>query len=343
MMKEHPPEKEMSQEDKANVAETVPFLFLQEAGAYLDTILPLLNEDRPDAVIHDFAALAGTIAADALNLVNIMIFPTYPSNDSFSIAGYFEDRIKDHPMIQAADQLADLYVEKYGCRKLTVREIFDGHGEFNVVLIQKRFLPEADRFDNTYVFTGAQIGERPSFGSWKAKEDDRPLVYSSFGTTFTNWPEYYPILFEAVRDLDLHVVASLGEVDPASLSDIPKNTELVPMVSQLDILSRTSVFITHAGMGSGGEAIYYGVPMIALPQMEEQVLTARLIEQNGLGISFPEKNKLTADDLKAAIVRILKDPSYRRKAEEFRDDMNSLGGAKAAVDAIMNYIRDSKA
>lgn len=53
------------------------------------------------------------------------------------------------------------------------------------------------------------------------------------------------------------------------------------MVPQLDILSQASVFITHAGMGGTGEAIYYGVPMIAIPQMEEQAITARQIESWG--------------------------------------------------------------
>ena len=50
------------------------------------------------------------------------------------------------------------------------------------------------------------------------------------------------------------------------------------MVPQLDILSQASVFITHAGMGGTGEAIYYGVPMIAIPQMEEQAITARGVQ-----------------------------------------------------------------
>ena len=53
------------------------------------------------------------------------------------------------------------------------------------------------------------------------------------------------------------------------------------MVPQLDILSQASVFITHAGMGGTGEAIYYGVPMIAIPQMDEQAITARRSRKPG--------------------------------------------------------------
>lgn len=100
------------------------------------------------------------------------------------------------------------------------------------------------------------------------------------------------------------------------------------MVPQLDILSQASVFITHAGMGGTGEAIYYGVPMIAIPQMEEQAITARQIEKLGLGCAFLDKNAITSESLKVAIVKLLTQPSYKATAAEFSADMKSLGGAK---------------
>ncbi len=110
------------------------------------------------------------------------------------------------------------------------------------------------------------------------------------------------------------------------------------MVPQLDILSQASVFITHAGMGGTGEAIYYGVPMIAIPQMDEQAITAGLIERNGLGVAFPDKNQITSSSLKDAIEKLLHDPAYRNTAKEFSEDMKSLGGAKATADAIIAFL-----
>ena len=133
-------------------------------------------------------------------------------------------------------------------------------------MMQKKLVPNYETFDDSFVFTGVQIGKRTAFGSWKAPDNGKPLLYSSLGTAFNNWPEYYPILFDAVRDLDINVFAALGSIDPASLKNIPANVEVGQMVPQLDILSQASVFITHAGMGGTGEAIYYGVPMIAIPR-----------------------------------------------------------------------------
>lgn len=326
-------------EDDGGVAAAVPFIFLKEAGAYIDTVLDTLKNDRPDAIIHDFAGIAGTIAADALQVPNVMLYTSYPSNDSYSVAAGFENVPADHPLRQAAAQLAQSYAETYGCRLLTVKEIFDGHGDFNLVMMQKKLVPHYETFDDRFVFTGVQIGKRTAFGSWKAPANGKPLLYSSLGTAFNNWPEYYPLLFDAVRDLDINVFAALGSIDPASLKDIPANVEVGQMVPQLEILSQASVFITHAGMGGTGEAIYYGVPMIAIPQMEEQAITARQIETLGLGCAFLDKSAITSEGLKNAIVKLLTEPSYKATARAYSADMRSLGGARASAQALMAFLR----
>lgn len=321
-----------------NVAATVPFLFLKEAGAYMEDILAVLKEDRPDAIVHDFAGIAGTIAADVLKVPNIMLYTSYPSNENYSVAEGFSNVPEDHPLRIAANDIAEEYIRKYGCRKMTVKEIFDGKGDFNIVMVQKKLVPGAETYGDDFVFTGVQMGKRSAFGSWKNPDETKPLLYSSLGTAFNNWPEYYPILFDAVRDLDIHVFAALGSIEPSSLKNIPDNVEVGQMVPQLDLLSQASVFITHAGMGGTQEAIYFGVPMIAIPQMEEQAVTARQIEAKHLGFAFLDKNRITSDALKKAILTLLTDESYQATAKEYSEDMKQLGGAKASAEALVDYL-----
>lgn len=330
--------KEKNEDQEENVAAVVPFLFLNEAGAFIEDILRVLREDRPDAILHDFAGIAGTMASDILGIRNVMLYTSYPSNGSYSVAASFEGISDDHPLRIAADQIADDYVEKYGCRKMTVKEIFDGQGDLNLVMMQKRLVPNYETFDDRFVFTGVQIGKRSAFGTWQAPNNGKPLLYSSLGTAFNNWPEYYPILFDAVRDLDINVFAALGAIDPDSLENVPANVEVGQMVPQLDILSQASVFITHAGMGGTGESIYYGVPMIAIPQMDEQAITAREIERNGLGFALLDKKAITSDVLKEKIQILLNDSSYKEKVNEFSADMKALGGAKASVEALIAFL-----
>ncbi|MCF0228128.1 MAG: hypothetical protein HUJ76_00355 [Parasporobacterium sp.] len=320
-----------------NVAATVPFIFLNEAGAYIEDILQVLEEDRPDAIVHDFAGIAGTIAADHLKVPNIMLYTSYPSNDDYSVSAGFSGVSPEHPLVQAAAGIAAGFAEKYGCRMMTVKEIFDGRGDFNIVMVQKKLVPKAETFDDSFVFTGVQMGERKAFGTWKAPDNGKSLLYSSLGTVF-NWLGYYPILFDAVRDMDINVFVALGAVDPEALTDIPANVEIGKMVPQLDILSQSDVFITHGGMGGTSESIYFGVPMIAVPQMDEQAITARQIEDKGLGFAFLSKEELTSEALRNKIETLLNDRKYKETLKEYSDDMKSLGGAGASAEALIRYL-----
>lgn len=68
-------------------------------------MLDTLKNDKPDAIVHDFAGIAGTIAADSLKVPNVMLYTSYPSNASYSVAAGFENVPADHPLRQAAAQL----------------------------------------------------------------------------------------------------------------------------------------------------------------------------------------------------------------------------------------------
>ena len=68
---------------------------------------------------------------------------------------------------------------------------------------------------------------------------------------------------------------SIGsKIDPASLGVIPNNFIVRPHVPQLEVLRRADLFITHGGMNSVSEGCWYGVQMIVLPQVGDQVVIA---------------------------------------------------------------------
>lgn len=98
--------------DKSDVAATVPFLFLHEAQAYLEPVLTVLRESRPDAIVHDFAGIASTLAVDVLGVPNVMLYTSYPANGEYSVASGFETVAPDHPLRVVADELSDCFVAK---------------------------------------------------------------------------------------------------------------------------------------------------------------------------------------------------------------------------------------
>lgn len=132
----HNEKKEENKKDDGGSAAGAPFVFMMEAGANIDGTLEVLRDDPADAIMHDFAGIAGTMAADILHIPNIMIYTSYPSNETYSVAEAFENIPKEHTLRMAAEGMAKEYAAKYGCREMTFKEIFDGQGDLNLVMVQ---------------------------------------------------------------------------------------------------------------------------------------------------------------------------------------------------------------
>jgi hypothetical protein len=109
------------------------------------------------------------------------------------------------------------------------------------------------------------------------------------------------------------VVLSVGtRTDPSTLVRIPDNFLVRPHVPQLEVLEHTDVFVTHGGMNSVMEAIYYGVPMVVVPQQPEQAMTAARVAELGLGVAL-EPGQVTAGALRDAVTTISGDAGYRNR------------------------------
>ena len=206
--------------------------------------------------------------------------------------------------------------------------------------IIRAFQPAGDSFGDNFLFAGAQIGPRAEAGSWQPPQDGKPLLYTSLGSLFNNWPEFYQMLFPVVRELDLHVLCALGKaLTPQDLSDIPANVTLLPFAPQLDVLAHADYFITHAGTGSAMEALYYGVPCVCIPQMDEQILTARQMVRLGVASTSMVRAEVTEDSLRDALLRLMREPHYRERARAMSRQMRETGGSACAANAIIDFIK----
>jgi MGT family glycosyltransferase len=108
-----------------------------------------------------------------------------------------------------------------------------------------------------------------------------------------------------------------------------------PWFPQLQVLREAAGFVTHAGMNSTMEAVYYGVPMLAFPQMPEQVVNADRVVELGLG---RRPGNLTAGALRQAVDDIASSPEVATNLEHLRVEARRGGGAIGGADAIEQYI-----
>jgi MGT family glycosyltransferase len=106
---------------------------------------------------------------------------------------------------------------------------------------------------------------------------------------------------------------------------------------QLAVLRQARAFVTHTGMNSTMEALYYGVPMLALPQMPEQAVNADRVAALGLGLKLDPQD-ITADALRSAVDQVTASPVIQANLHRMQAEVRDAGGAEAGAQAIEEYL-----
>ncbi|XP_054744472.1 UDP-glycosyltransferase UGT5-like [Anastrepha obliqua] len=130
------------------------------------------------------------------------------------------------------------------------------------------------------------------------------------------------LLLNAFAQLKQNV---LWKFENSSIAQLPSNVKIYKWLPQNDILAHHNLklFITHGGIFSTQEGIYWGVPMLCIPFFGDQHRNAMKVT----GAGYAEVlifNKMTSEDLVQQIQLLISDPNYKRRALEasrlFRDN-----------------------
>lgn len=136
------------------------------------------------------------------------------------------------------------------------------------------------------------------------------VVYFSFGSVIklTQLPK---------TELDV-IIIELGKIKQKVLLkwesdgeiEFPPNIIVRKWFPQADILGHPNcvLFITHGGIHSTEEAIYFGVPMLAISVFGDQLHNSLIMQNRGAGIRI-RYAEFTEDIFKVALHKILNDNS----------------------------------
>jgi MGT family glycosyltransferase len=163
-----------------------------------------------------------------------------------------------------------------------------------------------------------------------------PFVLVALGTMFEERPEIFAACVAALRDRPEAVVVAHGRTDPAAIGTPGPSTVLRPRVPQVALLARSRAFVSHGGLNSVTEALWHGVPLVLLPQAADQPLNAARVERLGAGVRVRDP---TAATIRAAVERVLADPSYTRAARALGDRLRASAGPGQAADFILRAAR----
>jgi hypothetical protein len=324
---------------------------LIDASSIISRIAPhltrfLINEfeqERPHLVIYDSTAMWGYIAARTHNIPNICFVTTFVLDGSQGAIG-FGTMLRF--ILSILPRAPKLLLWRRRMAQEFGQENSGGITEFadlNIVFTSKAFHPENNFVDGRFRFVGPSLNAATRDGTFPFEQlQDGPKVYISLGTVNHLDYAFYTAVFTAFAHYPAQFILSVGKnTDIGQLGPIPDNFIVCNYVPQLDILQRVDAFITHGGMNSVHEGLYYGVPEIAVPHHFEQLLNGKRVAQTKTGILLGDKRpygRVTAEELRHSLDEILHNPQYRQNAQRIGQTLKEAGGYLRAVEEIEAYM-----
>jgi MGT family glycosyltransferase len=317
---------------------------LRTADIIIPSVLEQTKGERFDYIIHDSMFGCGRLIAQILDM------PAVNSCTSFVFQQNSFDSLQERQLREFAagvneraqqefQQLIKSVQAKYDVRIGSAYEVYCNPAPLTVVYTSKRFQPGGESFDESYKFVGPSIAPRAQNEFDYSPLDTDNLIYISLGTVFNQVVDFYKLCFEAFAHTKYSVILSVGRrTQAADLGEIPANFIVRNYVPQLEVLQHAKLFITHGGMNSASEGLYYGVPLIVIPQSADQPVVARRVDEIGAGIRL-EQEGLVAGELRKAAECVLNDASFRKACLDIGDSFRTAGGYHQAVEEIFTYKR----
>ena len=328
----------LSNEDKEKIAKDLVFstnLIVDMTLALDDAILKEMEELKPDVIIGDSVAFWGKLIAKKLNIPFISSTTTFAFN-KYSAKVMKKDGpglfnlIKSIPKInKSLDKLREKGYEV----KSMLDIVANDENTSTIVYTSKYLQPYSETFNDNYAFVGPILRE----SSKSVEKVDIPTVYISLGTVNNNNKKFYENCFKALKDENIRVIMSVGEdIAMKSFGEIPANFIVKEHVDQIAVLEVSDVFMTHCGMNSTNEGLYYGVPLVLFPQTTEQKGVANRVKELGAGIFLDNAND--SENIKNTILTALNNKSIKENAKKISDSFKACENAKGAVKFIENKI-----
>jgi UDP:flavonoid glycosyltransferase YjiC (YdhE family) len=326
-----------------------------------DGLMRVLPADRPDVMVVDFATTAGIDAAEALgiplvvnnaDLLVVLSDELLPPSDttpwalagrSIAAIGWY-DRLIGPLRRWLTRQIMRRYVDRplnalRASRGLPPRE-FGGQLLGRLVLVNSAFGLEYERpLTPSIQMTGPMLREdgelTEELAAWLAEGD--PVVYVSMGTLARPTDRLLSTMVEALGSGPFRALWPMRpELRAALPVELPARLRAEAWVpSPLAVLRHPNVraFLTHCGTNSVQESLAAGTPIVGLPMFAAQDDMAWRVVDAGVGVRL-EKHRVTAPELRAAIVRVIEEEAFRRGIVAIQRSFDLAGGVRRAADLI---------
>jgi len=280
-------------------------MLAETAEQLMDFLQGEIERERPDLILHSHLALWGKLVAQCHGLPAISLFTTFVLDQRIMLPFLRKEPAGGSGFVNVPGAM-DFYRRlKMLHTRLSLRsapdiwDVYVNKEALNISFIPDCFQPAPELLNGSYHFAGFQD---TTIRAAAAKD----LIYMSMGTIFNKGLALFSLAIKVLSRFGNPCLLSVGpQTDLRELGEAPPNIRIVRNIDQKEVLQKAAVFITHGGMASVQEAIYTQTPMVVIPQIPEQKMTADKIASFGLGVRLAAA-EVSEETLASAVRQILK-------------------------------------
>ena len=292
---------------------------------------------QPDCIVADSMAAWGKAVALKLGIPFVSSTTTFAFNQES--AKIMKQSFRELLAFFAAMPKINRDVRRLQATGYPVKSVLEliqnDQNTHTIVYTSPEFQPCAESFSDKYAFVGPSV--RPA--REQVTKTHEKLVYVSMGTVVNDRLALYRNCIAALAGENVQVILSVGEqVDIAALGPLPENVSVYPKVDQIAVLEKADVFLSHCGMNSASESLYFGVPLLCYPQTKEQGGMAARVTALGAGLMLENPS---VSCIKAAVKLLLSDTKIKANAEQIARSFHRCTGPIAAADKIEQVIKET--
>ncbi|MGD1057744.1 MAG: glycosyltransferase [Solirubrobacteraceae bacterium] len=169
---------------------------------------------------------------------------------------------------------------------------------------------------------------------------ERPWVHVTESTLAYGEPFLLRTAVEALADQPVELIITTGD-QRETMALGPRvsasNVHVAPWLSHGELLPRCSALVTVGGKATVLAAAEAGVPMVVVPTTWDKPDNARRVTEAGAGIRLSPR-RLSAEGLRATVLEVLDQTSYREAAKRLATQLASAPGPPRAAELLEQLV-----
>lgn len=162
--------------------------------------------------------------------------------------------------------------------------------------------------------------------------DDKPLLYISYGSLGAGDSDLIKRVIDAVAGMPVRALVNVGDY-AERYSDLPDNVLIADWFPQPSVIPQVDAVIHHGGNNSFTECLYFGKPAIIMPYVWDGHDNATRVQETGHGFKLDRYDwteKLLAEKIDA----MLTDPAMKARLKATSNYMQSRPGPTKAAEIL---------